>query len=440
MELTFSDESVGYQNGQHDMVLVAYLDGEMVGSLDYSVYLGIPHIKMLEVKKDFRRMGIGTKLLKQLQNMFPEEEIDLGMLTSDGTKLMQTIKRDFQENPSYRETKERYEDVRSEIQRIMAKIDRKDYSEANKLNDLHDEEYELEQLLSDMKTGKYFIKEDELISEAIFDLDDDVDYIFEKSGLREFFENFDKGLKPYEKEIYFRENTLIGFIDSNELKSEKAVAANSVNPIKIYCGFFPTSSNYNPFSKEIFITLNTEAFSMFYQDEVDQIHPMFRKTFYAQFKPTKIKSTIYHELSHWVRDSLHGKHIEKILSKVKKFSQKGFDNTKVNKIKSLGLPDVHMTNLEIDALVHNVKQYKRDIPKEEWDSMSFKDLIEEIPILIGIYNKIIKKWRNYRDNAIIKGDKNIKDEWQKDWIKLIVKRLDKEGLLGKNMKYFERKS
>lgn len=178
MELTFSDESVGYQNGQHDMVLVAYLDGEMVGSLDYSVYLGIPHIKMLEVKKDFRRMGIGTKLLKQLQNMFPEEEIDLGMLTPDGTKLMQTIKRDFQENPSYRETKERYEDVRSEIQRIMAKIDRKDYSEANKLNDLHDEEYELEQLLSDMKTGKYFIKEDELMSE---DYPQDFDWEYFKS-------------------------------------------------------------------------------------------------------------------------------------------------------------------------------------------------------------------------------------------------------------------
>lgn len=178
MELTFSDESVGYQNGQHDMVLVAYLDGEMVGSLDYSVYLGIPHIKMLEVKKDFRRMGVGTKLLKQLQNMFPKEEIDLGMLTSDGTKLMQTIKRDFQENPSYKKAKERYEDVRSEIQRIMAKIDRKNYSEANKLNDLHDEEYELEQLLSDMKTGKYFIKEDELMSE---DYPQDFDWEYFKS-------------------------------------------------------------------------------------------------------------------------------------------------------------------------------------------------------------------------------------------------------------------
>lgn len=178
MKLTFSDESVGYQNGQHDMVLVAYLDGEMVGSLDYSIYGGIPHIKMLEVKKEFRRMGIGTKLLKQLQNMFPEEEIDLGMLTPDGTKLMQTIKRDFKENPSYKKTKERYEEVKSEIQRIMAKIDKKDYSEANKLNGLHDEEYELEQLLSDMKTGKYFIKEDELMSE---DYPQDFDWEYFKS-------------------------------------------------------------------------------------------------------------------------------------------------------------------------------------------------------------------------------------------------------------------
>lgn len=160
------------------MVLVAYLDGEMVGNLQYSIYGGVPSIKMLEVKKDFRRIGIGTKLLKQLQKMFPEEEIDLGMLTSDGTKLMQTIKRDFQENPSYRKTKERYEEVRSEIQRIMAKIDRKDYSEANKLNDLHDEQYELKELLSNMKTGKYFIKESELMSE---DYPQDFDWEYFKS-------------------------------------------------------------------------------------------------------------------------------------------------------------------------------------------------------------------------------------------------------------------
>lgn len=184
---------------------------------------------MLEVKKEFRRMGIGTKLLKQLQNMFPEEEIDLGMLTPDGTKLMQTIKRDFQENPSYKKTKERYEDVRSEIQRIMAKIDKKDYSEANKLNDLHDEEYELEQLLSDMKTGKYFIKEDELMSEdypqdfdweyfkSLRSLKDIVKYATSKLGRPKkgssrltFLIDDDKVLKVAYNEVGLRQNRIEG--------------------------------------------------------------------------------------------------------------------------------------------------------------------------------------------------------------------------------------
>ena len=144
MDLNFKDNSVGYQSGQHDMVLTAYLDGEMVGNLYYSLYNGIPNIKMLEVEKDFRRIGVGTKLLKQLQNMFPKEEIGLGMLTPDGARLMQTIERKFEPNPKYKKTKERYEKIKSEIQRIMAKINKKDYSEADRLNDLHDEEYELE--------------------------------------------------------------------------------------------------------------------------------------------------------------------------------------------------------------------------------------------------------------------------------------------------------
>ena len=270
-----------------------------------------------------------------------------------------------------------------------------------------------------------------ILSEAVLNLDDDVDYIFKNGGFESFFKNFDKGLKPF-KELILSNRSIILFntIHSNRLSSEEAVAANKINPVDIDCGFSNMGSYYDPINKQIFISLDPHAFETFYTDDDRELYIDSIKSFRNEFKPTRIKSTIYHELSHWIRDSLHGKHIEKIISKAKLTPH----TDKKTKIKNLGLPDTYMTNYEIDALVHSVKQFRKDIPKEEWDSMSFKDLIDEIRSFKIIYNRI-------KDKSYDKQDYDIEDskKWHKQWIKLIVKRLDKEGLLGKNMKYFERK-
>lgn len=457
MNLTYTDTSIGYQHGQTDMILTAYLDGKEVGTINYSIYEGEPNIKMLEVNKEYRRMGIGTKMVKHLQKLFPDQEINIGMLTPDGSKLAQTINRTFKDNPQYKKTKDHYEQVKSEIQRIMSKMDKGDYSEADKLNDLHDQEYELGEKLADMKTGKYFIErrnmrssklnllverlvreeiDKSLLNEATLNLDEDVDYIFEKA-FKQFYTDLFAGKKPNEHEINSNKAEVVfATLDSSELPSATSKKADSVNPVTIYCGIFDRSL-YDPINNQISITISKVYLSYLYQGNTElNLQPSEREAFRSQTKSTStIKSTIYHELSHWIRDSLHNSHITKMLNRVDVEKRAGKDiKSIVSKVKNQGLPDANMTNIEIDALIHNIKQFKRDVPDTEWNNLTFLQLIRKVPTISYLYDKLTDNYMSFYASS---GDLR-KPSWRKDWakeyVKLLLKRMYKEGLLGDNMK------
>lgn len=71
--------------------MTAELDGEIIGKIEYSVYNDVPHIQMIETKPEYRRKGVATKLLQELQKEYEGKEIDFGMTTPDGTKLLESI-------------------------------------------------------------------------------------------------------------------------------------------------------------------------------------------------------------------------------------------------------------------------------------------------------------------------------------------------------------
>jgi GNAT superfamily N-acetyltransferase len=62
-------------------------EGQRLGRVDYSVYDGQPAIQMIEVAPEFRRQGVATELLRNLQLEYPDQEIDWGSLTADGSQL-----------------------------------------------------------------------------------------------------------------------------------------------------------------------------------------------------------------------------------------------------------------------------------------------------------------------------------------------------------------
>ena len=85
----------GYHDNQSDNSIVAIVDGEVAGFLDYSEYRGEIHVQMIEVDKNFRRQGIGTALLKELDKEYPEVEIEYGMETADGARLIEEYQRRY---------------------------------------------------------------------------------------------------------------------------------------------------------------------------------------------------------------------------------------------------------------------------------------------------------------------------------------------------------
>ena len=124
--------------GQVDMVKeITNEKGEVVAKLEYSLYDDTVNVQMIEVDPNYRRKGLATKLLQDLQNERPDTEINFGYTTSDGTKLLENITEKI-ENPKY--NKEKAELIK------QYEAESKKYNDAyEKLNDKLREYWKLSQ-------------------------------------------------------------------------------------------------------------------------------------------------------------------------------------------------------------------------------------------------------------------------------------------------------
>ena len=95
-EITYTD----YYEGQHDGYILASANGKSpwadeedgycpnaVGGLEFSIYEGRGLIKMVNVKPEFQRMGVGTALVKRLEQEVGKGNIDWGYVTDAGKGL-----------------------------------------------------------------------------------------------------------------------------------------------------------------------------------------------------------------------------------------------------------------------------------------------------------------------------------------------------------------
>ena len=85
------DTSTGYASGETYFTMSYEQDGKVVGTVEYGEYAGEPNVKMIEVNPEYRRQGIGKRLLQELQKKYPDSEINFGMTTPDGTKLIDAV-------------------------------------------------------------------------------------------------------------------------------------------------------------------------------------------------------------------------------------------------------------------------------------------------------------------------------------------------------------
>jgi len=126
----------------------------------------------------------------------------------------------------------------------------------------------------------------------------------------------------------------------------------------------------------------------------------------------KLKATIAHELSHWISDSLYNSQIKKTINLAIKLDKH------IKEV--LRVEDVNMSYFEIDAQIHGIKQIKRKKNKY-WDTYTLTDLFFMYPPLRATTTVLYNKY-----------SKEVLDIWLKN----LITRMNRENLLGKNMKKF----
>lgn len=177
------DVSTGYSYGETYFTMSYTQDGKVLGTLEYGEYDGEPNVKMIEVSPEYRRQGIGTKLLQELQKKYPDTEINFGMSTPDGTKLLNSITYDVTDEAVATE-KQKLKNMQAELNELQSKLDvlydtenltEAQENELHRLGDRWQEVYDairpLEKSLIGKKTTKTFIKTDTDTKYSISDSD-----------------------------------------------------------------------------------------------------------------------------------------------------------------------------------------------------------------------------------------------------------------------------
>jgi predicted chitinase len=154
--------------------LIAKTPEQQVGYLNYSIYRDRPSIHMIYVAPEFRRSRIARQMLKALQELSPDEEIDWGITTPAGSKLRGSIDYIRRPNPEIIKKKQKLAGIKSKLAQMNYKLEqlqktnpelaRKYISTvSDRWNELNSLEYRLENELY-LNKGEYskIIPEDEL--------------------------------------------------------------------------------------------------------------------------------------------------------------------------------------------------------------------------------------------------------------------------------------
>lgn len=160
--------------GGYSGTLIAKTPEQQIGYLTYSIYHDRPAISMIFVVPEFRRSRVARQMLKALQELSPNEEIDWGYTTADGSELRRSIDYVRRPNPEIIKKKQKLAGVKSklaqmnyrleQLQKTNPELARKYISTVqDRWNDLNSLEYKLENELY-LNKGEYskLIPEEEL--------------------------------------------------------------------------------------------------------------------------------------------------------------------------------------------------------------------------------------------------------------------------------------
>lgn len=99
-------------------------DGKIVGCISYSVYNNQPSIQMIKVADDEKRKGYGTKLIKQLQLEYPNQEINFGWMTDEGSALYKSLPKNIETNTEYQNIEQKLDKSNKRLKKYSDILDK----------------------------------------------------------------------------------------------------------------------------------------------------------------------------------------------------------------------------------------------------------------------------------------------------------------------------
>ena len=247
----------------------------------------------------------------------------------------------------------------------------------------------------------------EFITEATYELDADVDLLYDKA-FADIVENIRNGTWDGQMPPKFLGTTAI-------LTSPEAQEADKINRLKIITS---SGNYYQPHNQILSISLNEQALEIIkkfggLKQAIHEVPLRQRNQFMADLTPDRVKGSIHHELSHWLDDTLHGSHIKNRIDRAVAAERNGKYDL-AQRIMHQGKKEVGLTNYELNAQIHSIKQLKR-ANMDMWNILSFDEMVDMNASLIHL-RTLMKEIDEY-DN----------------WKKIILKRMHREKLLGDEM-------
>lgn len=158
-KIKIDEEVTDAYSGQVNMKMEAKIGDNVIGTLTYNEYEGKPNIDMIEVKPEYRRQGIATKLVQQLQEKYPNIEINWGTLLEDGANFKNAVTYNV-ENTEVKRKQTRLNNINKRLAEYDAKSNQGTLTneEINQYNRLYDTKTRLEEELYNQKDYKNFVK------------------------------------------------------------------------------------------------------------------------------------------------------------------------------------------------------------------------------------------------------------------------------------------
>lgn len=299
----------------------------------------------------------------------------------------------------------------------------------------------------------------QLLQEKTFDVDKDVDYIYNKY-VKDWFEMFQYVFTiPPDKwggasKIDYKFSKMLSRLDydyipeyvvkefdTGELKSDDCKRGHELHPCVIRFGVF-SSSSYNPSNQVIYLSFvkslvqlvlykYRERYSL-YKDRIKKWNmekaieialPLSKvRSAKLDLSEFRIKKTIAHELSHWLDDATHNFYIKSFVHGDRQLFKFG-----VRRQNDFVSDEPNFTKFEINAQIHALKQTKREYSDDEFDKLSFFDFIFRSRVDSVFYRLA------YQFVRFERGPKK-RDELYKLYVVRLVNRMMRENLWGKSMR------